>query len=294
MSTQETIICPQCNSKLYIIEDKKNFTWVECAACKHCFRYSTAIKFTTDAAPVNTPTPAASKKPSGSNQKAAPVHKAQTPTRTVTIQRLMHAHKDLTGSGIQNMLKDSMPVMIYLDGTKQGTLAKDQPFVLHLDSNAHTISHTPISSKSIIPAGNNDYVAYFFNTSFMIGPVHDPFRDELTQWVLNMVRGQGFRDRIQDPNNHYHAVKVSIQSNCIRVHWAVNQKKGFTEWSSGEKEEKIYYNQIGLTPPPSNRQPGGYWQYLGNFVQQSVKNDPQADLVHGIGGFSFRKTHGLY
>lgn len=314
MGATVIVSCPKCSKKLRFPSDK-GLILVTCPVCGYMFQYkpktqSDTAKVLLQSKPPVSPAKAPVKPTSqGWNQAKKPVEPVsqvkkpapttvpqnqQQPTRTVSIRRGMHAYKDLTAAGLKNMFVDAAPVAVYLDGEKQGMLNKDKAMVLRIDSGKHIISQSPISSKHRIPEGSDSYDSFYFNGAFMTGPVNDPFRDELAAFILKLVRGQGFRDRINDPNNHYHAVEITIQSNYVRVHWRLNQTKGFAEWSTGEKEEKIYYHQAGLTPLPEHKQPSGYWSYLNNYIRDVVVFDPKADLEHVVGGFAVRKTHSLY
>ena len=166
--------------------------------------------------------------------------------------------------------------------------------VLQIDSGEHKLAFTTLGSGYRIPAGYDDYEALFFNNSFRIAPTVDPFRDQLTEFVLKMVRGQGFRDRILDPNNRNHAVEVHIRDKYIEVFTALAKTKGLAQWASGGKSEKIYYQNINLMPPQNDRLPGGYWDYINSHVSKAIENDEEADLTLVGGGFTIRSRHKLF
>lgn len=339
MSETAIIICPNCNNKLRVPNDKGAIMFT-CPVCRSKWPYQGTAKVAGITPPPKSNTTASfrdsntTKKQTTTNSSASinnvkktttnvsssstsnvnrpnptpPVYsnrvkqtppqpstpKPQIPTRILRVSRGEHAYKQADGIGVKNMFKDSIPYNLYLDGVNCGTMKIDQPIVLNIDSREHFISQTPISAKFKLPAGNDSYVATFFNNKFIIGIVDDPFRSGLEQFVLQMVRGKGFRDRILDLNNHHKAVEVTIRPDYILVHYRLNRTTGLSEWSTGEKQEKIYYSQIGLTPTPAALQPGGYWEYLDNYIREAIINDNQADLCHDVGGFTIRTTHGLY
>lgn len=284
--------CPGCGVILRF-DSINGIRVLTCPMCKTEFEYSCITKKIVKVYPKNNQTPAASVN-SNINSGKTPPPPPMKPTRTVKVRRLMHAHKELTGIGIKNMVQDSAPVQVYLDSEKKGVLKKDEEIVLYIDSNEHALRTGPLAPKYKLPSGNDSYTAWFFNGSFMIGCVNDTFRDNLEQFVLNMVRSQGFRDRINDSNNYYRAVEVTIQSDCILVHWRLKETKGFEEWSTGEKREKYYYTNIGLNPPPKDRQPSGYWSYLDSYIRDTITADKQADMQHVVGGFTFRQVHNMF
>lgn len=287
----ETVIirCPSCKSKLRVPCGKGTLA-INCPACKYAFSFDTPELVATEPVKeqqVVRPAPPTYERPTYQPQ-CQP-----TATRTLTIRRLTHAYKNLSYHGIKNAFLDVYPIHIFLDGQRQGMLNK-APVVLEMDSWEHYLSPAVFASKYRIPAGNENYVAYFFNDKFKIGPEEDPFRDDVIDFVLNMVRGQGFRDRIKNWNNHNHEVAVTAEPDHIRISWSPEKTKGLLEWATGEKTEKIFYSQIGLVPPNGERLPDGYWEYLDLCIREAVEDDPQADLEYGSGGFTFRRTHNLY
>ncbi|MBR6790748.1 MAG: hypothetical protein IKM31_07780, partial [Oscillospiraceae bacterium] len=210
-------------------------------------------------APMGQPKPAAS---------AAEPKPQSKPVRTVTVTRGIHSYKGLDGISLKNMFKDSTPVPVLLDGVLQGTLSKNQAVVtFSVDSGAHTLSFNPISAKTPLPAGQDNYSAIFFNETFHVGIEGDPFEKELAVFILNMVRGKGFRDRVFHPNNRHNAVGISLRPDHILIYYDVKTTKGFSQWASGREEEKISYISAGLTPPPKSRQPGGYWSHMEMLIQ---------------------------
>jgi len=236
-------------------------------------------------------------KSAGSAQTAPykPAPPKQELTRTMTVTRGLHQYKGLDGVGLKNMFKDSAPVPVLLDGVSQGTLSKNQTAVsFRLDSGAHTLSFNPISAKSPIPAGQDSYSAIFFNDTFHIGIENDPFEQELAGFILNMVRGKGFRDRIFHPNNRHNAVEISLRADYILVYYDVAQTKGLAQWASGREEEKISYFSAGLNPPAKSRQPGGYWSHMEMVIRDVITCDKQANLTHTAYGYTFKTSHDLY
>lgn len=236
-------------------------------------------------------------KPAGSNQTAQykPAPPKQEPTRTVTVTRGIHQYKELDGIGLKNMFKDSTPVPVLLDGVSQGTLSKNQSVVIFsIDSGAHTLSFNPISAKTLLPAGQDNYSAIFFNETFHVGIEGDPFEQELVSFILNMVRGKGFRDRIFHPNNRHNAVGISLRPDHILIYYDVKTTKGFSQWASGREEEKISYFSAGLNPPPASRQPGGYWSHMEMLIRDAITCDKQANLTHTDYGYTFKASHDLY
>ncbi len=230
---------------------------------------------------------------------AQPRYQAQTQqvggVRQLRIRRLMHTHKDLSAQGVWNSLKDAKPVRVFIDKVQQGVIPNGEDLVLTLSQGAHTLGCSGFSSGVSIPADNKDYEALFFNDAFWVGPTEDPFRDRLVQAVLPIFRSQGMKERILDPNNRNHHVRMELRSDGMRLHWAVNQTKGIKQWSTGEEEEMIRFGQLGLTPPPACTLPSTYWYYTQAFLESVILHDKVADLdwVNGL-GFGIRTKHDLF
>ena len=242
--------------------------------------------------PALTPTPKPTPEPI---PEPIPVHEEE-PCRTITIDRATHAYKEWDFHGLKNAVKDKAPVHVALDGVEQGSLTAEESMTLRVDSNEHTLSTGALSGKYRIPSGTESYFATFFNGSFRIGPVVDPFRDQLTDFVVNMFRGQGIRERISSKSNYGHNIYLDVHATGIRLHWTLdhNYAKGFKAWLTGEGEEKISYLDINLFPISQDSQPSGYWDFIQAWIESAILNDPQADMQKEGGGFTFRTSHSLY
>lgn len=283
--------CPSCGKELHFRGDSGTIQ-VTCPFCGNQFRFSGSLEKKLDTMFGSSPQQGRATRQTV--QSPPPQRPAEQPCRTLTIVRGKHAYKNLDFAGLRNRFQDSMPIQILLDGVNQGNLDPDRKMVLNIDSRAHKLAFTILSSAYTIPAGTDSYLAMFFNKAFRITPLEDPFRDQLEQFILRMVRGQGFRDRILDRNNRNHTVEVRLTSTCIEVFMPLAQTKGLAQWSTGGQTEKIYYQNIGLTPLPKDRQPGGYWDYLNDYIREVIEADDEADLTHVAGGFTVRTSHKLY
>ena len=224
-----------------------------------------------------------------------PVPKPQVkPCRTLTINRATHAYKEWDIHGLKNVFMDKFPVRIVLDDVEQGPLPANETMELQVDSNEHTIRFNLHTAKYWIPPGNDSYLITYFHDSFRIGPVEDEFRDGLTEFILNIFRGQGIRDRILDSNNYGNKVYLDINTDGIRIYWRLANPKGLKQILTGEGEEKISYAQMGLTPLAKDRQPGGYWSFIEMWIQDSILQDEKADMMKKDGGYTFCTKHSLF
>lgn len=223
---------------------------------------------------------------------------ASSVTRYVVLGRFRHAHTSKDWTGLKNRMKDAANVPVYLDGVQRGVLTPDgDGLTLQIDGNEHSLSTSPFSRKHVLPAGSDGYIAFFFNDAFQIGIADDPFKEELIQFVLEMVRGRGFRDRIRDRANRNNCVDIKVQPEGLLLKFALvdgQYARDRKEKLFLEREEMIYYQQAGLHPTPEHRCPSGYWASLETEVQIAIENDPEADLEHVAGGYAERKVHDLY
>lgn len=283
------INCNNCKSKLRVPGNRGRIR-VTCPVCKHQFSYSGTFE--------NIPKATFDTPPQQNQSSRQPANTAfEQPTqacRTLTVARLKHAHTGLDVYGLRNKLLDNISVSILLDGVKQGVLSNNGKLELHIDSREHRLASAILGSSYKIPAGNESYLALFFNNAFQIAPLEDPFRDRLMEFLLRIVRGQGFKERILNPNNRTHAVEINLTSNYIEIFMHLDKPKGLVQLVTGGQSEKIYYKDVGLVPPNEDRRPGGYWDYLKTYMRETVENDSEADLVHAAGGFTIRTTHKLY
>ena len=207
--------------------------------------------------------------------------------RTVIVTRGIHAYTEPNLQGFLNQLKDAKYVHIYLDGVLQGTLSKTCDKVeFQIDNAEHRLSYLEHANHATLPAGKDSYRVMFFNEVFHIGIENDPFEAELREYVLKMVRGQGFQDRLNDSNNRNHAVELEFLSDYILVYYYLNETKGISQWISGRKEEKVYYHNIGLMPPRKQDEPTGYWSHIHYAMESAIVNDPQLNLTHTGSGYT--------
>ena len=165
---------------------------------------------------------------------------------------------------------------------------------MDMSDSSHTLKHAPLGIKSVIPEGRKDYEAYYFNHSLSIGSARDPFRDELTNFVIDMFRGQGIKERVSDPNNKYNSIQIKVSQEGIRFSWYLSRTRGIRQWMTGDEEEKIAYYQIGLTPLPREKQPDGYWEYIQLWIENAIESNEDVNMERSIGGFAIRKSHKLY
>ena len=228
------------------------------------------------------------------NQKTGTGTFAGGRSRTITIKRLKHAYRKFDYHGLKNAFMDNYPAHIFLDGADQGVLSTKADMTLVLNEWGHNIKNAIFASSYCIPAGNDSYLAYLFNDRFMIGPVDDPYRDQLTNFVVEMFRGNGIRDRILSANNRNHCIDVNFSDKGIRLFWQAEKARGIKQWLTGEEEEWITYSQIGLSPLPVSRRPDGYWEFLDIWVTDAIVNDSQANMEHCAGGITLRSKHNLF
>lgn len=299
------VVCPCCKGKLRLPANRGNIQ-VSCPKCRYQFIFysgerqrSSGGGMASGMQDIGKRFTKAFTKTAGAQQ--AYSHPAPGPAcRILTIVRSSHAYMEWDRIGIMNRISDNRRIRIMLDDQEQGELAKNGNMVLHMDSREHAIkclgsTGSPLVAPSYrIPAGNEDYYAYCFNGKLMIAPVNDPFRESLTQSLLNIFRSQGMRDRMRDPNNRLGTVELGLLSDHIRLSRSLKETKGLKQWSLGGDEEKIAYSELGLTAPPENRLPSGYWTFLLDHVRHAIENDEQADMEHVAGGFRMRRTHKLY
>lgn len=215
-------------------------------------------------------------------------------SRTVSIDRLTHTYKEWNFYGAKNMWRDNKSVHIFVDGKDRGLLPKSDLMVIGLNNDLHILKCAAHGSQYTIPAGTEDYEAYFFNDSLWIGPVQDRFRDELIAFALKMFRGKGMKERMMDSNNQNHHVKINIDQDGIRLSWNVVKPRGMKQWLSGMNEEKISYQQMGIAPLLREKQPGGYWDYIRTKVEDAIVMDEEADMEKYLLGIRMRTEHRLY
>ena len=107
------------------------------------------------------------------------------------------------------------------------------------------------------------------------------------------IGGPGIRQRITDSNNSGNKIYLDISPKGIRVYWRLKETKGFWQSLTGEKEEKLTYSQLGLTPPPAQQQPDGYWGFLQWWAEDAILADESIDMAYTAGGFVMGRQHGL-
>lgn len=225
-------------------------------------------------------------------QQSKPSNNCSRPIRKITVYRLTHSYKEFNFTGIRNILKDLGQVNFSLDGQTVGSLGKE-PLEIPMDSREHTLKCGLMDSYRI-PAGDKDYRAYYFNDYLMIGFDPDPFREQLAEFMVNMFRGKGMRDRLLDSNNSTNSVMVHIHTDHIRLNFPLKNTRGLKEWATGTKEEKISFQEIGLQVPPASILPDGYFGFIEDYVLDAVNQDEEADMERNGYSFKIRETHRLY
>lgn len=294
-----TVTCPHCNGK-NAVKGNNGKLKVRCGHCGEPFLYNSGIW------------PTAAQQPTRSQPKAQPSApprpKAQTytppqpqpqpkpkaaPCRTLTVRRATHAYKEFDFHGLKNAVKDKLPVKVVLDDEELFNLAAEEARDIRMDSGEHMLRFGLLAPKYRIPAGTDNYAAIYFDGGCRIGPQEDPFRDQLTEVVLQMFRGPGIRQRITDSNNSGNKIYLDISPKGIRVYWRLKETKGFWQSLTGEKEEKLTYSQLGLTPPPEQQQPDGYWGFLQWWAEDAILADESIDMAYTAGGFVMGRQHGL-
>lgn len=225
-------------------------------------------------------------------QQSQPANNYSQPTRKITVYRLTHDYKEFNFAGIRNTLKDLVQVNFSLDGKAAGSLGKD-PLEIPMDSREHTVKCGLLDSYRI-PAGDKDYRAYYFNNYLMIGFDPDPFREQLAEFMVNMFRGRGMRDRLLDSNNSTNSVTVHISPDHIRLSFPLKNTRGLKEWSTGTREEKISFQQIGLQAPPADTLPDGYFGFVEEYVLSAVDRDEEAAMEWNGNSIKIREKHRLY
>lgn len=289
-----TVTCPSCNGKNSVAANKGKLK-VTCGHCNTQFIYNSG---TWPAMKQQTPPP----RSTVSASKAQPTEKppqqqakrpeSTQPTRTITIERLTHAHKEWNLHGLRNRFMDAYPVHIFLDDTDQGLLTAESPMTLHLSSEAHTLKSAILASTHNIPAGNHSYGAFFFNDAFMICPKEDFFCSQIMSFMVHIFKGDGIRDRILDSNNRNHNVAFDIGPKGIRLYWQAATTKGLKQWVTGEEEEWIRYSDIDLEPLAPEYQPDGYWDFVKLMAEEAILKD--AGMERHLGGFTFKSRSNLW
>ena len=305
--------CPQCGQKSRVPSRVQN-SLITCGSCSHQFYpmgSSTGTKNGSTAQSAHNAANSTSNRTNYTNNTNTTQNvqaKYNTPTsketttqsvntiRTITIKRLLHAHKALDYAGLKNAFVDNYPIHIFLDGKDLGFLPKHDAMTLQIDANEHILKPAIMAPNYMIPKGTDSYTVYYFNDKFQIGPVHDPFRDQLVEFIVQMFQGQGIRDRINDPNNRNHNVQLQISFDGIRLSWDLGKTRGLKQWLTGKQEEFISYENIGLRVLPEERRPGGYWEFIQTYAEQAILNDEKANMMHDqLGGFTFNTAkHKLF
>jgi len=296
--------CPECGTKNRVPRGKGNLR-VKCGVCTHQFYLlgDPALRKAPEAPqpqprpepqPRPQPQPRPEPQPRPQPQPQPQSRPQGTPCRTITIERATHAYKEWNLKGLENAFRDKFPVRIVLDDVEQGRLTDKENMVLHVDSGEHTIRYNLLAPRYAIPAGTENYLVSYFRDDFRIGPETDDFRDALTGFVLSMFRGRGIRDRINDPNNYGNKIYMDVNCDGIRLYWTLAKPKGLKQMLTGEGEEKISYGQMGLTPPPQERWPAGYWGFIQMWLELAILKDDKCDMQLEGGAFTFRTTHDLF
>ena len=315
--------CPKCGRKSRVPRNQQN-TLTTCGNCSHQFypindsaftKNNTASKSAdsnpesarSNAKSANTTTSSANTNTWSANTTQTTPPKESTNTskenasqtinsiRTITIQRLMHAHKSLDMAGLKNVFMDNYPIHIFLDGKDQGILPKYDTMTLHLDANEHILKPAIMSSKYLIPKGTDSYIVYFFNDAFQIGLVHDPFRDKIIEFIIQIFQGQGIKDRINNPNNRNHNIYLKVCYDGIYLSWDVAKTHGLKQWATGQEEEFISYQSAGLQILPAEKMPSGYWEFVQNCAEETILKDEKANMMKDhLGGFTYNTKHNLF
>lgn len=290
------VTCPKCGRGNRVPTGQGNLR-ITCRGCDSQFYLSgdpALNQPSTAKTPQYRPQPKSSPEPQSRPEPQPQTRPQGTPCRTITIERATHAYKEWDIHGLENAFRDKWVVRIVLDEVEQGHLKADAPMVLNVDSGEHTIRYNLLSPKYRIPAGTDNYIVSYFRDNFRIGPENDDFRDNLTLFVVKMFRSRGMKDRILDLNNSSNTVCLDINQDGIRLYWHLAHTKGLKQFLTGESEEKISYQQIGLTPLAEEKQPTGYWDFLQMWIETAILQDDEADMEKSGGGFTFRTKHNLF
>lgn len=215
--------------------------------------------------------------------------------RSITVSKWDHSHKDLSLKGLNNKLLDSQKMSVFLDDKFAGELKSGQPVIAYMDEREHKVQIMTYAKKQYtVPAGSESYYAAYFNEKLSIVPAEDHFRDELIKFVLEMFKGQGIKDRINDPNNRYHSIDIDCTNQEIYLNRVLNQGTNLAQKLTGSDSEKIPYAQIGLSPVEAYTRLPGYWYLTTEAVKEAIMQDKEIDMEQGMGGLTYRTTHNLY
>lgn len=210
--------------------------------------------------------------------------------RHIVIRRPGHVQKTAT-----NIIMDAKPEFVYLDGKNMGVLKTGGTVDIDIDTASHKLKTGTPGSACVLPAGTDNYFAEFHNGTFEIGIANDPFAAALLPVILNIFRGQGVLDRMQERNNLHHNVMLRLDETGIGICWHCAKPHGFKQWANGTDGETISFYQAGVTPPPKERQPRGYWACLTREMEHQIEQDREANLQRDShGGFVPRYRSSLY
>jgi len=206
-------------------------------------------------------------------------YQCSNPIRVLKFVRYTHANKDLSLQGVGNVIKDAAFVNLSIDGFSVGKLGKEE-MTIPLDGNSHQIGINGSIGKYFIPAGTDNYKAFYFNSNISIGSENDPFREALAKYMVNIFRQSSTKKKLRDSNNSNHSVVINIGSDHVRMFYPLIKTSGIKEWSLGGHEEIISYSEMGLpSPKPENMQPSGYWSYIDDYVKEAIQKDSQANVT---------------
>lgn len=161
-----------------------------------------------------------------------------------------------------NLFNKSKSASVFVDDVDYGSIDGE----LHIEVTANQ-SHTVYASAKIlgsmmskrwafdIPADGKDYVFYVYQEKggahrVVALPVGDEFAIALGDFVRNMFKKKGIRDRFNMSSSDY--IIFDVTNEYFELSWPVDKPKGWKQWSTGKDDEKIYYKHIGLTPPSGN------------------------------------------
>lgn len=306
MKTQ-IIMCEKCQQKLEVPKNV-GVIRVTCPRCKHVFKFNTGKKALAEKngpiASSHGPTPPEPHVPQPTNKLPAPEPQVPQPTKAPTREIQFVYASERVGNNLdklENLFAKNLELKLFVDGVQEASMVHHQACSVSVSIGEHRIfaTHTrpPVIGNHgvLIPAGNDNYIAFVAKKGaayeLYCGPVPDPFYDQLKLAVGHLFNNPRIKDRILLPENLRKNITLSLHSEYIRIFWAVEHPKGWQEWSTGGKEEKIYYRDLGLVPPTNV--PSTYWQYVEYLIFEFIDHmDSFSCSLNGV--VTLKTMHGLY
>lgn len=169
---KKVIVCARCGAQLRVPGDVPKLK-VTCPKCSYIFIH-------TNGEPLHNTQ-------RGNDTMNSYYSSSSGGLRHIAIRRPGHIQKTAT-----NIIMDSKPEFVYLDGKKMGVLKTGGTVDIDIDTTSHKLKTGTPGSACVLPAGTDNYFAEFHNGTFEIGIANDPFAAALLPVILNIFRGKGF------------------------------------------------------------------------------------------------------